>query len=230
MTPARDNPFRVDRLHALAFEPQGMTWAAMLQRLHRLRCRAAIVGPHGSGKTTLLEALASHFQASGKQPRLLFRNAEDGRGIPPAWLETLETLTPRDVLLVDGYSHLGIKQRRQLRSAARHVSGLIVTAHHRCRLPTLIRTRTDPALLGRLVTQLTGQTLPADTLVDLHRRHRGNLREALRELYDTASPTRSLPANQAVRAGSEARIVAAPSPALSSSSSWIDSPASISTS
>jgi molybdopterin-guanine dinucleotide biosynthesis protein len=183
MTPAHENPFRVDRLHALAFEPQGATWPELMERLHRLRYRAAIVGPHGSGKTTLLEALAPRLAELGYSPRLLFRNRE-GRGrLPRHWADALASVGASDVLLVDGYGHLGVLQRLRLRVTARRCAGLIVTAHRRRTLPTLIRTRTDTALFRRLAGQLHDSVEPR-RLDALFHRHRGNLRDALRELYD----------------------------------------------
>lgn len=184
MIPAHRNPFRVERLHTLPFEPQGTTWHDLMRRLAHLNYRAAIVGPHGSGKTTLLAQLAPRLAALGYTPRELFRNSEGGRAMPPHWCDTLRDLRPTDILLADGYGHLGPLSRLRLREHARkHAAGLIVTAHRRCALPTLIWTRTDPSLLARLVSHLHGD-LDASLIASLHARHRGNLRDALRELYD----------------------------------------------
>jgi hypothetical protein len=52
-------------------------------------------------------------------------------------------------------------------------------------LPTLLLTSTTAELLGDLVTELAGPPAAFDLdLVGLHLRHRGDLRAALRELYD----------------------------------------------
>lgn len=191
MTRPCDNPFRVDRLHALPFEPQGTTWPSLLQRIERRGWRGAIVGPHGSGKTTLLHALMPRLEARGRRPRMVFRNREGGWAIPQHWHATLAALKAGDVLLADGYNHLGPMQRLYLRQiTARAGAGFIVTAHHRGTLPTLIRTRTDSLLLARLIEQLTGGVPPQGAASALHRRHRGNLRDALRELYDDVAADR----------------------------------------
>lgn len=185
----RDNPFRVDRLHALPFEPQGATWDELLHRLQRLRLRGVVRGPHGSGKTTLLEQLAPRLAAQGLRPRLLFRNRDGGGAIPPDWRGTLDSLAPGDVLLVDGYDHLSVLNRLRLRALARRcAAGLIATSHRpHLTLRTLHRTRTTPALLVRLADQLAPRPLPRPLLADLYARHRGNLRDAFRDLYDHAA-------------------------------------------
>ena len=179
----RDNPFRAQRVDLLAFEPQGTNWEALLARLQALQFRAAVVGPHGSGKTTFLEGLADRLAGMGRRPRRLFRNRGGGRAIPEAWLPLVESPCAGDVWLVDGYEQLGFRERTQLCGAAAGRVGLVATAHRRTRLPTLLHTKTSPALLSHLVERL-GATLPAEQVIPLFQRHRGNLRDALRELYD----------------------------------------------
>src|SRR5688500_1096998 len=53
----RTNPFRAQRIDALSYRLQDMTWEELLVRLARLKFRGAITGPHGHGKSTLLDAL-----------------------------------------------------------------------------------------------------------------------------------------------------------------------------
>ncbi len=62
---ARDNPFAVERVHAIRYHPVNTTFDQILARLHELNYRAAITGPEGSGKTTLLEDLEQN--ASGRK-------------------------------------------------------------------------------------------------------------------------------------------------------------------
>ena len=181
MRPA-DNPFRVDRLESLGFELLGDTWPALLDRLKAMSHRAAVVGPHGSGKTTLLENLAEHLQTAGWRVHRLFMNAELlMRPSAPAGLGV------RDVVLFDGADHLSRRAWWRFERATRVAGGLVITSHCPGLLPTLIETRTTPALLAHLVERLTGMPPDAHDCCELFERHRGNLRSALRELYDRVS-------------------------------------------
>ncbi len=177
---AHNNPFRMQQVEQVRFEPQDTDWPTLLRRLETLNYRAAIVGPHGSGKTTLLENLAAHFTAHadsfGFTVVPLFTNTAAGRALPPSWRAALANLTPHHLILADGYDLLGPLHRRHLRRATRCAAGLIVTTHRRPRLPTLIRCRTSVPLLGRIASDLLGWPLPEPIIADLHRRHRGNLR------------------------------------------------------
>ena len=68
---------------------------------------------------------------------------------------------------------------------ARRAGGVIITAHGSGRLPTLVVCATNAALLDRIIRRLTPDVLAAaPPAADLFTRHRGNLRNALRELYD----------------------------------------------
>jgi ABC-type hemin transport system ATPase subunit len=61
---ACDNPFRVQRLGALAYRLAGTTWEELLKRAERLGFRAAIVGPEGHGKSTLLAEIGARIAAA----------------------------------------------------------------------------------------------------------------------------------------------------------------------
>ena len=61
---ARDNPFSVERLHAVRYRTKEATFDEILQRLDEMNYRAAIVGPEGSGKTTLLGNLQDALTAA----------------------------------------------------------------------------------------------------------------------------------------------------------------------
>lgn len=177
--PARDNPFAVHRVLRERYRLDDAGWSALLARLEAAGWRGAIVGPHGSGKTTLLEDLAVRLEVRGWTARWVRLSTEDrqvSRG-------SLVGLAARDVVLVDGAEQLGWVRWRLLRWRARRAAGLIITTHRAGRLPTLLRCRTSPDLLRSLVAAL-GVTLTPAAAASLHARHRGNLREALRELYD----------------------------------------------
>jgi hypothetical protein len=85
--------------------------------------------------------------------------------------------------LLDGAEQLSLLTWFQFRWRTRRAGCLVVTTHRAGRLPLLHRCATSPELLCNLVSSL-GESLTADESVALYQRHRGNLREAMRELYD----------------------------------------------
>jgi hypothetical protein len=91
--------------------------------------------------------------------------------------------------LLDGAEQLSWPRKRTLLRTTRHGGGLIVTTHRAGLLPTLYQCRTSPQLLGGLLEELEPQYATSEAeLGALFRRHHGNVRNALRELYDqTAS-------------------------------------------
>lgn len=179
MRPA-DNPFAAERIDALRFRPQGPSWPELLARLEGLRYRAAIVGPEGSGKTTLLEELHRRLTPAARLLRLRRR----GRPVAEALAAAEAAGRSGEILLVDSAEVLGPVAWLRLRRRARGARGLVVTVHRPGRLPTLLRCRTSPELLEELAAELApGLTVPAG-LDELWRRHRGDLRRCLRELYD----------------------------------------------
>lgn len=183
MRRARDNPFATDRVLRERFRLDASGWALLFARLRGLRHRGAIVGARGSGKTTLLEELAARFATQGWRVvsvRLTVEFPALGLAISRQRLARLE---PCDLLLIDGAEQLSAWQWWLVRFRARHAGGIIITAHRPGRLPTLWRCQTSPALLRDLVNSL-GVPLAAHDATDLFTRHQGNLRDAIRELYD----------------------------------------------
>jgi hypothetical protein len=166
---ARENPFRTERLEALPFRFLEGDWARLWARLEAVGGRGALVGPRGSGKTTLLHQMAERLFARGIAPRLLSAPALDD--------DDLEG----EVLLVDGGERLTPGAWRRLLACP--AATLVVTQHEPGRLPTLLETRTTPALLGDLVRELVGAAPDLD-LPALFAQHRGDLRAALLALYD----------------------------------------------
>jgi GTPase SAR1 family protein len=183
MTRARDNPFAADRVLAYRYEPQGWTWDELMGRLRDMRYRGAIVGPHGSGKTTLVEDLRSRLDEAGL-PTIYVQLWADKRRLSRGdWSRLAAARTSRPIVLLDGAEQLSPLRWLQLLLRVRKCRGLIVTVHRPGRLPTLVETTTSPDLLRRIATSLDpGQDL--GDAEDLHARYAGNLRDALRELYD----------------------------------------------
>lgn len=183
MLRARDNPFATDRVLRERYRLDESGWALIAARLRALRHRGAIVGPHGSGKTTLLEDLALRLTHQGWRLTTVRLTAEfprPGAAMPARGIAALE---PQDVLLIDGAEQLSRPQWWWWRLRARGAGGIIITSHAPGRLPTLWRCRTTPELLRELSGSL-GVALGADDAAELFTRHSGNLRNALRELYD----------------------------------------------
>jgi hypothetical protein len=185
---ASANPFRAERVEALRYRLDAAGWQTLLDRLAALGHRGAIVGPCGSGKTTLLEELRDRCEARGLATAH-WRPGREGR------LEFARAFTgflgaaPGRMLFLDGAEQLGWREWRRVKWAARAATGLVITSHRTGRLPTLRACGTTPRLLEELVHELLadaphGGAVGAAECAALWRRHRGNLRDALRELYD----------------------------------------------
>ena len=181
---ARDNPFATHRVLAVRYRLQGISWPELVERFAGLGSRAALVGPEGSGKTTLLEDLGERLAGQGFRLRPVTLVRGQSR-LPPAEEESLlADLDATDLLLIDGADQLGHLSWRRLRRRSRAAGGLLVTSHRTGLLPTLHRCVTTPELLAELVREILSGEEPAVDPRALFTRHRGNLRTALRELYD----------------------------------------------
>jgi hypothetical protein len=177
---ARENPFRSECVDALAYRAPGFGWDDLETRLAAARGRGAIVGPEGHGKTTLLLEWMERRRRVGDD--VVFVKLEAGqRRLAQHQQAAVDTYGSVYVDSAEQLGWLGWRELLHLTVAAR---ALVITTHRRGRLPTVFLCRTSPELLGELVRQLTGE--PRDCSA-LWRRHRGDIRLALRELYDAAS-------------------------------------------
>jgi len=179
---ARDNPFRTEQVLRVRYRLASGTWDELLDRWESLGRRAAIVGPQGSGKTTLLEDLAPRLRARGFGARDLRLDTETPRFEPGALDRFFASLGPRDVILFDGAEQLGRLAWSRFERRSRSAAGLVITGHRAGRLPPLLKTSTTPELLDDLVEEILGERTPMTR--GLFEKHAGNLREALREMYD----------------------------------------------
>ncbi len=182
---ARENPFASERvLAAIRYECLEGTLDMLVARLEALGWRAAIVGPHGSGKTTLLEDLGRALEARGFRI-VTVRLTTDDRRPPRAWPDRAGGPGPNDIVLLDGAEQLSMAGWLRFRRRARRAAGLIITSHARGRLPLLVSCTTNADLLARIVDRLSPAPMArVPCAAELFGRHRGNLRDALRELYD----------------------------------------------
>ncbi|MFV2073398.1 MAG: hypothetical protein ACC742_12200 [Thermoanaerobaculales bacterium] len=178
-----DNPFASHHIDALSFRPVERTMDDLAARLDALGGRADIIGPKGSGKTTLLEELALRLDGEV----ILVRLSGDCRN---PWAVTRnqlpDSLGSRHTVLVDAAGQLGRAGRLMLARRARSAGRLVTTRHRQGRSPVLIECRTSPRLLADLVRELAPDHANGldPVLEALFRRHDGNLRLCLRELYD----------------------------------------------
>jgi energy-coupling factor transporter ATP-binding protein EcfA2 len=186
-----DNPFAAHRVENLAYRGRAMADREIERRLDALGGRAALVGPNGSGKTTLLEELARRLDP----PTVVVRiPGGDPRPFRTAMSRLPTRVTSAHTILIDSAEQLGPLGWRRFLVRTRRARRLVATLHHPGRLPTLVNCATDPALLRRLVQELapTRFTVLDPTLDDLFRRHEGNIRSCLRELYDVSAGRRDV--------------------------------------
>lgn len=179
---ARDNPFSTDRIATIRYRHQHQSWSEFLSRLEQFNYRAAIVGPEGSGKTTLLEDLATRFSNDGGTRVRWLRLSDKQPRFPKRELDHfLAELEPRDLICFDSAERMGRFAWR-----TRHIRGLIVTSHNAGRLPTWITCTTTPELLEQIVRKLLDGRVSVDRklIESIHKSHHGNIRDALRALYD----------------------------------------------
>ena len=176
----------MERVHALEFRYPPGGPDALLARFESLGRRAAIVGAEGSGKSTLLALLADRFGMSGRPVRRFA--VRPGEKAATHLFALLREMEPRELLLLDGFDHLSRWARFVLLRRATRLGGLLATSHRTERaLPTLVALAPSVGLLEDLARELGGEKAGRLDLGEMHRRHGGNLRTALRELYDVWS-------------------------------------------
>jgi len=179
----RENPFSTDRVLRVRYRFCADEWVRLHAALANNRGRGALVGEKGSGKTTLLEDLAIRLRHDGRDVTLIRLSAEFPR-LPGAFNPAFfASLTQGDAVLLDGAEQLPFFHWLRFRWRTRKAGIVVVTMHRVGRLRTLHRCTTSPTLLRKLVFAL-GQELSVSEAESLHRRHRGNISEALRELHD----------------------------------------------
>lgn len=198
---ARDNPFSTDRLQQIRYRFQDCSWEQLLQRLEKMKYRGAIIGPQGTGKTTLLEDLEPKLRDLGFTPMRL-RLTEQAPRFSPVMQQMLDSrITSRHILLFDGSEQMGWMAWNRFRWRHREAGGLIITRNRSGRLPALFKCTTSSQLLGEIVGELLEDRSRVDAALmqKLFRRHRGDIREALKDCYDRLALGRMSPPDSARR-------------------------------
>jgi len=188
------NPFatRWIRPGAITFQfPVGQSLSGLVTQLVADDWWGQIVGPHGSGKSTLLATLLPACLDAGR--RIVRYDLHDRQRRLPDHAPATDAWDASTLVVIDGYEQLSYFARWQLRRACRRRgSGLLITSHRRQGLPVLMETATSERLLRSLVMMLqsrqeassTGSMVSTAEIDTAFHQQRGNLREALLQLYD----------------------------------------------
>jgi hypothetical protein len=170
-------------MDALPFQPLDTSWQDIMARLGALDYRGSIVGPHGTGKTTLLDQLEPRLAALGFDIRHL-RLDTTTTSFPRKFMrEFFADLESNSVILFDGADQMTGRAWQRFLPRTESCAGIVATSHVTGMLPTLVECRTTPELLFKLATELKHDT-PRELTDRLFATHKGNIRFAIRELYD----------------------------------------------
>ncbi len=97
-----------------------------------------------------------------------------------------KTKAASHAFLIDGVEQLSWLDWKRFCLYAKNAGAMIITSHVKKKMPTLLNTKTSPELLHDLVLNLVGEKnmVSKQALTRLFETHHGNIRLALRELYD----------------------------------------------
>ncbi len=185
--PARNNPFATEHLRKIRFRYTENSLRMLQDRFLALGSQAAIVGPQGHGKTTLQKELACAME-SGQTHWIKLR--EGDRKIPGELLDDIfSRATPSDLFCIDGAEQLSWWNWKSFLRQLGKEHRCLITSHRKGLLPTLITCKTSVSLLSDIVRELTFPLSESRyrELELIFNKHRGDIRQSLRELYDRCS-------------------------------------------
>lgn len=183
---ARDNPFAVHRLDQLTYRAEDYNGLELMDLWEKLGRRGLLVGQKGRGKTTLLEQLRKTLEVHHEILPISLKEGDNTLSV--VIRRQLDQVSSQTVIVVDGLEQLNSWSWWKLRRRIPFAGGILATAHRAGRLPTLRNCETSTVLLQQLVNELAPRLgLSFGKLEQLYRRHQGNVRTALLELYDRFS-------------------------------------------
>ena len=185
---ARENPFAAERILNVRYRFNASSWREFREQLERQQFRGTIWGAKGSGKTTLLEDLARVLQTEGRAVHSL-RFSGDHRPRLAELAHELSLVTATAVVLIDGAEQFTPWNWARLMIRLPPRCGLIITSHRRGWLQPLWHCETSLQLFDGVLQELLGDAWlrwrpRAHELFDVHD---GNIRDALRGLYDDSA-------------------------------------------
>jgi len=183
---SRTNPFASRHVESLAYHCIDLPWEEIIRRLKELNYRAVIIGPEGSGKTTLLETIGDRLCQDGFKTVYIRFDEENKRLKRDIFGHIPKKLITAHAFLVDGIEQLSWLDWKQFCLYTKNTGAVIITSHTIAKMPTLLNTSTSPELLYDLVLKLVGEKhmISRQEISRLFDSHHGNIRLALRELYD----------------------------------------------
>jgi len=182
----RLNPFATHRIDNLKYQFVTKNWDAILVDLEQLLYRAAIVGPHGFGKTTFLNELGEILFLKGFSIYPIFINLKNRRLSLAQLKKMVLKINTQTIILFDGADLLDAWYWHILNVLFfKKAKGIVITAHHPTRLPTLFHCQTNIEILDHIIEELneTNDKSFFPLSHTLFKKHQGNIREVLRDLY-----------------------------------------------
>jgi len=195
---SRNNPFASRHVESLAFQYPDISLEEIMTRLKELNYRAAIIGPEGSGKTTLIETIGEKLRQDGFKTVYVRFDEENKKIKRDFFNRNPKNRITGHAFLVDGAEQLSWLDWKRFCLQTKNAKAVIITSHAETRMmrrmmrpmmrmmPALLNTTTSPELLYDLVLKLVGKKdmVSRQEISRLFESHHGNIRLAMRELYD----------------------------------------------
>jgi hypothetical protein len=111
----------------------------------------------------------------------------ENRKFPRGYIDQFaQDLTDRDIILFDGADELKGLAWIRFKGRIKTAGGLLITSHRDGMLPELIRCSTTEELTYDIVEKLLGRETEQyrGLIHDLYKKHAGNVRDVLREMFD----------------------------------------------